>query len=582
MLKSSGSIAVLALICVAPLTTACGASNEKDQGPGGLGVDAGDDGGFVITDSSPSIDIGVVSAVTIKPSNAVVTIDLADPAKPAAGVQDYVVTVRNDDGTDTDVTSVAKLAVDSSFGSFTGSKFTSVTALPGGVPGTTTVTADVVDKDGHGKQGAANLTLIALRATGDKRDFFFIEPYGGTPTPDRDVLKFGTNIKQVDVAFILDTTGSMGGVIAGMKTSISGMIPKLKKAIPNVGVAITGHDDFPYDGHGSPGIDLPFYLLQTVTTSVTAAQTATNAYATHSGDDGPESQLEAQYQVLTGEGVNWPGGSIKKKTNAPGTYGYVDFRPGSLPVTVEITDIEWHEQGDYRVGTEPAPHPHSMTDLTDAFKKTHARGVGIAIGTFGGTGGPIPQMTTVAEASNAMVPPSAFTPGCGTGQCCTEEGGAGRAPDASDGKSCLLIFKASYTGTGTSDSIVTAIAALSAGTNFDVTAQPRNDTTNPDGVDATKFIKALRAMDEGDSSQGCPTQAAKDTDGDGVKDTFTGIPVGTPVCFEVIPAKNDFVKPTKAAQFFNAFIDVLGMPGAVNLDERKVLFLVPPSEIIAR
>ncbi len=570
----------LALL-VTPLAMACGASNA-DKGGEAPSLDTGtpgDDGGLHLDDAGPGPDIGIVSQVTITPSNAVIAIDTAS-GKPVAGTQKYTVSVHNDDGTDTDVSSVATLTVDPAFGTFSGSNFTSGTTLPGGKPGTTVITANVVDKSGTGKQGQANLTLIELRATGDTRDFFFLEPYNLPPTPARDVLKFGTNIQQVDVAFSLDTTGSMGGVIAGMKANISAMIPKLKTAIPNVGIAIAGHDDFPYDGHGS-GADLPFYLLHTVTTSVTDAQKATNEYATHSGDDGPESPIESQYQILTGDGVNWPGGAIKKKTNAPGTYGYVDFRPGSLPVTVEITDIESHEVGDYRVGTEPAPHPHSMDELLAAFKKTHARGVGIPIG-GGFGGGPIPQMTKVAEASNAIVPPSAFKPGCGAGQCCTEEGGVGRAPDAADGKNCLLIFKASYTGTGTSDSIVSAIAALATGTNFDVTAQPSNDPTNPGGVDATKFIHALRAMDEGDPKGGCPPVTAKDTDGDGVKDTFTAIPVGTPVCFEVIPEKNTFVKPTKDAQFFNAFINVLGMPGAINLDVRGVLFLVPPAEIIAR
>ena len=573
----------------APLVLACSASNNDKGGtpsnldPDSGGGDAGDDGGLILTDTAPGPEVGIFNSVEITPSNAIVTIDLAATGGAAAGTQGYTVRVHNDDGTDSDMTSSAKFVVDPAFGSFTGPTFTSVTALPGGKPSSTVLEAHVTDKTGVSKTGQANLTLIALRKSGEKRDFFFIEPYNGDPSPSRDVLKFGTNIKQVDVAFSLDTTGSMGGVIAGMKAQISSMIPKLKTAIPNVGVAIAGHDDFPYDGHGSPGIDLPFYLLQTVTTSVVAAQTATNAYETHSGDDGPESQLESQYQVLTGEGVNWPGGSLKKKTNAPGTYGYVDFRPGSLPVVVEITDIQWHEQADYRVGPEPAPHPHSMDELSKAYVADHARAVGISVGGFGGgSGGPIPQMTIVTEASGSKVLPAAFGGACGAGMCCTEESGAGRAPDAADGKSCLLIFKASYTGTGTSDGIVSAIAALATGTNFDVTAQPSNDPTNADGVDATKFIKALRAMDEGDPKNGCPANPAKDTNGDGIKDTFTAIPVGTPVCFEVIPAKNDFVKPKPTAQFFNAFIDILGMPGAVKLDNRTVLFLVPPKEIIGK
>jgi hypothetical protein len=36
--------------------------------------------------------------------------------------------------------------------------------------------------------------------------------------------------------------------------------------------------------------------------------------------------------------------------------------------------------------------------------------------------------------------------------------------------------------------------------------------------------------------------------------------------------------PAKSApQFFDAFIDVIGMPGAVKLDRRTVIFEVPPA-----
>jgi hypothetical protein len=101
-------------------------------------------------------------------------------------------------------------------------------------------------------------------------------------------------------------------------------------------------------------------------------------------------------------------------------------------------------------------------------------------------------------------------------------------------------------------------------------------------VDATLFIRALRAMDEGDPKNTCPPHAAKDTNGDGVNDTFTAVVVGTPVCFEVLPKMNTTVKPKSSAQFYNAFIDVLGMPGSVKLDKRTVLFLVPPRDIAAK
>jgi hypothetical protein len=160
--------------------------------------------------------------------------------------------------------------------------------------------------------------------------------------------------------------------------------------------------------------------------------------------------------------------------------------------------------------------------------------------------------------------------------------GASQPPDGPGGD-CRLVFEI-MNGTGLGTSVIKAIQAISVGSTFDVTAVPSNDPTNAPGtdgkpVDATKFIKDLRAMDEGSPAEGCPPHAAKDTDGDGIKDTFISVVVGTPVCFEIDPQMNTTVPPKPQAQFFNAFIDVLGMPGSVKLDRRVVLFLVPPTDI---
>jgi len=40
---------------------------------------------------------------------------------------------------------------------------------------------------------------------------------------------------------------------------------------------------------------------------------------------------------------------------------------------------------------------------------------------------------------------------------------------------------------------------------------------------------------------------------------------------------NTTVPATLEPQFFNAFIDVMGLPGNLKLDTRSVLFLVPPT-----
>jgi hypothetical protein len=558
----------------------CGASKTVDPEEftgedtgGSTDFDVGLNGDAIGGDGGPTLN-----GIDLTPSNAVITIDTAT-SPPTKAIVTYKVILNNADGTTKDVSSLAIMSIDDpSLGSFAGPTFTSVDTLPGGKTGVTTV----VRATAEGKSGAANLTIIMLRKSGEKKDFFFTVPYMAPPDPDKDILKFGTNIKQVDVAVTMDTTGSMGGSITNLKTNLSSTIfPELAKAIPSVGLSVSYHDDFPVNfwgnagcGKGLPG-DLPHGTIQVITTDLKKAQDAANKLETHCGGDGPESQMPSMYHMLTGNELTWSGGSVPKHVPPAGTWGGVDFRPGSVPVVVLITDISWHTETDYSSGGASGG---TIASMTDAYIKNNARFVDI-------TSGQETQANTLSDATKSSVPAAAMGSTCPAGQCPTGVSGACRSNPSPD-SNCRLNFLHSG-GTGVSTSIVKAIQGISVGSQYDVTAVPSNDPKNAVGddgkvVDATKFIKALRAMDEGDAKNMCPAHAAKDTNGDGIKDTFTAVVVGTPVCFEVLPQMNTTVKPKSSAQFFNAFIDVLGMPGSVKLDIRTVLFLVPPREIAAK
>ncbi len=519
-------------------------------------------------DTSDTAETATV-ALEIDPANAIVYIDTAagEPFTPAKLT--YKATLHQSDGSTKDVSGTAKFAIDDgTLGTFAGPNFTSTASLPGGKLAASTVVRVTEAKN----NAAGSLTVVQIRKTGDKKDFFFVVPYAADPDPKRDVLKFGTNIKQVDVAVVMDTTGSMGGSITNLKTNLSTtLFPNLVKAIPSMGMAVVYHDDYPVTPYGSAGCDTVVSVLQVITSDLTKAQDAANKLTTHCGYDGPEAQIPAMWHVLTGESLTWSGGSVPKHTPAAGTTGGVDFRPGSLPVVVEITDVDWHGEGHTPYTGFPTPVPPDMPQLKKAFKDNNAKFVDVTNGAFTA---PEDQANELSDATSSNIPPSAFAGACGSGQCCTGMSGVARAPTGPSG-SCRLNFLHN-SGAGVSDSIVKAIQALAVGTFFDVTARYSNDPTNPDGVDATQFIKALRAMDEGDSANGCGPAKAKDTDADGVNDTFVGVKVGTPVCFEVLPKMNTAVKPKGTAQFFNAFIDVLGMPGSIKLDRRTVVFLVPP------
>lgn len=443
---------------------------------------------------------------------------------------------------------------DGSLGSFNGATFTSVAALPAGVLGKST-TVQVQTAEGS---ALGTLTVVQLRKTGEQRDFFFVVPYGDDPSPKSDVLKFSTNIKQADVAFVMDTTGSMSSAINNLKSALQGtLMTQLQAAIPNVGLAVVDYRDF--------GDAWTVKVNQVVTTNLALAKSAVAPMSAGGGGDTPEAAIAAMQYTLTGQANT---GIAAHSNSVPGTFGGVDFRSGSVPVVVNITDADWHS---------PSGNA-TMATLKTAFSNAKAKFVNIAESSLTFGTGPEAKADELSDATGSNVPSSAFgtVAGCGAGQCCTGKSGAGRAATGPGG-SCRLNFL-SQSGNGVSSGIVKAIEAIAVGSTFDVTANASNDPKNANGVDATKFIKALRAMDEGNPANGCPAAPAKDSDGDGIKDTFLAVKAGTPVCFEVIPAKNTIVPSELDPQFFNAFVDVIAVQGNLKLDQRSVLFLVPPKD----
>jgi len=559
-------ITVLAMGCSSSGDNSGFGDDDPSKNPTN-GTSSGDPGS---SSSSGGFGQGTGDQLIVDPSNGAVFIDTAtNPATP--GKLAYTVKLKTAGG-EKDLTADAKFTVeDTSLGSFAGATFTTVNALPPNTLGKSTL----VRVESQSYKGIANLTVVALRRTGPNRDFYFYEPYGQPPNPANDVLKFSTNIKLVDVAFVMDTTGSMGGSITALKNALQGsLLTQLQAAIPNVAMAVVDHRDYPVGpiigGYGSPG-DWPVKVHQVMTTDINLVKTGVGKYVAGGGNDGPESQIPAMQHTLTGEALLWSGGSVAAHTPAAGTTGGVDFRPGAVPVVVLITDIDWH-------GENHTPYNFTtptMASLKAAFAAKNARFVDI-------TSGDESQANELSDATGSSVPVGSFgsVAGCSATQCCTGVNGAGRAPNGPGGK-CRLNFLHSD-GNGVSNAVAKGIEAIAVGSSFDVTAKPSNDPKNPGGVDATKFIKALRAKDEGDAAAGCPAQAAVDTNGDGIKDTFKTVKVGTPVCFEIVPAQNDFVQPTLDPQFFKAFIDVLGMPGSIQLDRRDVTFLVPPKDALAK
>jgi len=571
----------------------CGATRTVD--PDLLGDGGGDGSTIQLDGDPPGLETG--TGYLVNPFNATVYIDTSMTPL-VGGVQKFTFTSE----TGEDLTDKATWSIDPpDLGSFSGSTFTSVTDLGGALGKTGVVTAVA-----PGATGAAKVTVVKLRKNEDPitkaKDFFFEEPYGGDPSPKEDILKFTTQINQVDVAIVQDTTGSMGDEITNLQSSLKGtLIPQLKLQIPSVGIGIAGHDDYPTSGYGSSGScggtypgDIPVYVIERITTDEARAKAAVDKLRRCFGSDGPESQLPALWHVLTGKALTWSGGSVPAHTPPAGFTGGMNFRPGAVPVLVLITDAPWHN-GVTSPYTTGVTSPPTMAGLAAEINKVGAKFV--AINSTLGDGDPKPDANRLSDDTKSNVAVGAFGGTCGAGMCCTGLSGAGVAPDAPGGGRCRLNFQINGNGTGLGTSVVTAIKAIASGSVYDLLPEVTSDPTNPDSVDAVaSFMDRLEAAKPGDP--GVPAECAgtprKSDPSKTYNDMIGGVTAGKQVaCFRVIPKKNATVPPKEVAQFFKAKIRMRGVaPGTTPVtattptidlgDERTVLFYVPPKPPVAK
>ena len=381
-------------------------------------------------------------------------------------------------------------------------------------------------------------------------DFFVVLPYNGGH--ENRTLRFGTNISIADVYFLIDTTGSMGGPIENVRSSLRTIAAMIETRIPDVEMGVGHFEDFPnavdffsFDGYGMAGTDKAYEHYQDITGDVAAVQAGLDRLATANGMDGPESHVEALYQTATGEGGSWtfstgaPTHTIAPRTcpvvpDEPGSRrGYPCFRPGSLPIIVLVTDVTWHNGPG---GSSPyagiTPAPHTFDQAVGALTAIGARFIGVAV-----NGGGRAEAEQMARMTGTV-----------------------------DGSGMPLVYDA--TGGTVSDQIIVGIETLTGGTPQDVNTRTENVPGNPDEFDATMFIKSIVPV-EGyrDGIAGTGYDSKDET-------TFYGVIPGTFVDF-AIDFWNDVRPPAVTAEIFKAKIIVVGN-GVADLDSRNVYIIVPP------
>ena len=356
----------------------------------------------------------------------------------------------------------------------------------------------------------------------------------GSGESDSIAFDFVAEPQSADIVFNMDTTGSMGGELTNLRTSLSAdIIPLAIDVFADTAFAVTRYDDFPCTPYGS-GIDVPFELFQRVTTDIEAVQAAVDSLGLHSGADFSESAFESLYQIATGAGQDGCTPGIvppfdpdvdRVEGVADGEDGGVGFREGAFPIIVHITDASSHARGE-----DGYPYGATREEAYTALADLDARVIGVSSGAASRT-----FLLEVADATQARVPPCAWgdtrAATCGDDECCTASAGSGRAAD--DDGLCPLVFDIAGTGTGLDNSVVSGIDVLSRFSPFDVSLRVRPDEDLlAGGFDTSCLLSATELLAASDPPSGCGFEvAAADFDGDGIEDGASNVTAGTALEF---------------------------------------------------
>ena len=236
-----------------------------------------------------------------------------------------------------------------------------------------------------------------------------------------------SEVQQVDVAFLLDTTGSMSGTATSMAAEFGEIVTELEATIDDGQYGYATYDDYAYGGYGSVGSgDKPFELRHQISDDVDSVQAAFSAWELHGGSDGPESTIEAVYQALTGAGYDQNCDTVYDSTTdvmpflssasdpfagAGGEYysseisgggdrGGFGFRSDSLPVVLYATDYSLRDP-DMGYGTPGGcPMDAGSSDVVSAAETVGARIIGV--NTSGWFTDHISEMTALATATGSF------------------------------------------------------------------------------------------------------------------------------------------------------------------------------------
>ena len=370
--------------------------------------------------------------------------------------------------------------------------------------------------------------------------FYVVLPFSA-PEDVYRTLEFTTFIERVDVAIMIDLSGSMDEEQANLKTGIKDVIiDGVRAQVADSAFSIVHYMDWDEDHTKIFGIDT------LVTLDADAVKTAVdNTPDTYGGTEPHE---EVLYQAATGAGlkarltqtmgigfeVNIPAADC---TGQEGDIGGLCIRDMAMPIFIMITDEAFEPVG---VGPMPtyswdtAPQyemGHYKEQAVEAMNSINAKFIGVM-----SSSSPEEDFQFISENTGSL---------------------------NSSGEP--FNFSINADGTGMSQAIADTIASFVTAIQMDVTTKADSDE-NCEGTSAADF------MDRSVPNSADPASGISGQD----DTTFFKVDPGTLVSFDVY-FYNGFCKnKTNEPLMFNADIRVLG-EGAY-LSSKEVQIIVPPSD----
>ncbi|MEU5949087.1 VWA domain-containing protein [Micromonospora sp. NPDC047465] len=168
-----------------------------------------------------------------------------------------------------------------------------------------------------------------------------------------------------DVVLLVDTTGSMGGAIANVRTNLQQVITDVRAAQPSAQFAVASYRDT------GDGAEL-FRVRQDLTDDATALQNAVNALAAGGGGDTPEAWVNALVEV---------------------SEGAIGYRSGSSRIVVLVGDAPSHDPSNGR----------TLAQATAALQADEARLLAVNVSGGGGGLDATGQATAVVSATGGQL-----------------------------------------------------------------------------------------------------------------------------------------------------------------------------------